>query len=283
MPLWQPQADIMILKKQTYRPDKPVNPFIGALLFLIAIILLAITGLLGFVYGIFHSLFTRGIKGIGEYLLKIAISVDQLGNVIMQHLMNVLWTNKNGYKFGNRDETISSALGRNKKLGTLTAAGRLMDKILDIIDPDHSLNSIDYYVEPSEDIIDHLAWIHFKDKQILCLKKLGTDADFYFIPKGIRLEGETDAQTLLTTTKDILNIDIDSLSMEFIGIFEAQALGKKPGILSRMTCYTAMHSGKFLPDSELYEIAWLTYDQKDKLSEVDQLIFDILHQNGLLS
>ena len=277
----QPQAYIMILKKRTYRPDKPVNPFIGALLFLISIVLLLITGPLGFVYGIFHSLFTRGVKGIGEYLLKIAISVDQLGNVMMQHLMNILWTTRNGYKFGNRDETISSALGRNKKLGTLTAAGRLMDKILDIIDPDHSLNSIDYYVEPSEDIIDHLAWILIKDEQILCLKK--TSKDFYFIPKGIRIKGETDAQTLAQSTKKNFNIDIDIPTMEFVGIFEAQAHGKKPGILSRMTCYTAKHSGTLQPDSQIHEIAWLSYEDKENLSEVDQLIFDVLHQNGELA
>ncbi len=280
MLLRQPQAYIMILKKRTYRPDKPVNPFIGALLFLISIVLLLITGPLGFVYGIFHSLFTRGVKGIGEYLLKIAISVDQLGNVMMQHLMNILWTTRNGYKFGNRDETISSALGRNKKLGTLTAAGRLMDKILDIIDPDHSLNSIDYYVEPSEDIIDHLAWILIKDEQILCLKN--TNKDFYFIPKGIRIKGETDAQTLAQSTKKNFNIDIDIPTMEFVGIFEAQAHGKKPGILSRMTCYTAKHSGTLQPDSQIHEIAWLSYEDKENLSEVDQLIFDVLYQNGEL-
>ncbi|MUH34820.1 NUDIX hydrolase [Zobellia amurskyensis] len=271
----------MILKKRTYRLDKPVNPFIGALLFLISIVLLLITGPLGFVYGIFHSLFTRGIKGVGEYLLKIAISIDQLGNVMMQHLMNILWTNKNGYKFGNRDETISSALGRNKKLGTLTAAGRLIDKILDIIDPNHSLNSIDYYVEPSEDIIDHLAWIHIEDGQILCLKKV--NKDFYFIPKGMRIIGDTDAQTLVQSTKKIFNIDIDIPSMEFVGIFEAQAHRKKPGILSRMTCYTAIHKGKLQPDSQIYEVAWLSYADKENLSEVDQLIFDVLHQNGELA
>ncbi|SIS86923.1 hypothetical protein SAMN05421766_104508 [Zobellia uliginosa] len=271
----------MILKKQTYRPDKPTNPFIGALLFLISIILLLITGPIGFIYGIFHSLFTRGAKGIGEYLLKIAISIDQLGNVMMQHVLNLLWTNENGYKFGNRDETISSALGRNKKLGTLTAPGKLIDKILDTIDPNHSLNSIDYYVEPSEDIIDHLGWIHIENGQILCLKK--ADEDLYFIPKGIRTIGENDALSLAKHTKSILNIEIDMPSMQFVGIFEAQASGKKPGILSRMTCYTAQYKGEPHTDPKINQIAWLSYKDKHQLSEVDQLIFDILHRNGELA
>ena len=105
----------MIKKNRVYKADKRVNPLIGVLLFLISILLLVVTGPLGFVYGLFHALFTGGIKGIGEYLLKIAISIDQLGNVMMQHLLDALWVKKGRYHFGNRDETISSALGRNKR------------------------------------------------------------------------------------------------------------------------------------------------------------------------
>ena len=127
----------MIIKKQVYQPNKKANPFIGVILFLISVVLFVITAPFGFIYGIFHSLFSRGLMGVGEYLLKIAISIDQLGNVLMQHLLNTLWVKKGGYKFGNRDETISSALGRNKKLGTLTFFGKLIDKILDVIDRNH--------------------------------------------------------------------------------------------------------------------------------------------------
>ncbi len=142
----------MILRKQSQQAAKKVNPFFGLLLFLISIFLFVLTGPLGFIYGFFHGLFSRGIKGVGEYLLKIAISIDQLGNVGMQHMLNALWVKKGGYLFGNRDETISSALGKNKAQKTLTAFGKLMDNILDSIDPNHSLNSIDYYVEPLKQI-----------------------------------------------------------------------------------------------------------------------------------
>lgn len=140
----------MIHKKQDFKSDKKVNPFIGLLLFFISIVLMIFTGPLGLIYGIFHALFTKGLTGIGEFLLKIAISVDQLGNVIMQHLLNLLWIKKGGYQFGNRDETISSVLGKNKQNNTLTVFGKSIDKILDFIDADHSLNSIDYYIEPND-------------------------------------------------------------------------------------------------------------------------------------
>ncbi|MEM9362022.1 MAG: hypothetical protein AAGA43_05270 [Bacteroidota bacterium] len=138
----------MILKHEDCSNDKEVNPLIGVLLFLISIVLIVFTGPLGLVYGFFRQLFTAGLKGIGEFALELAISIDQLGNVLMQHLFNTLWITKEGYKFGNRDETISSALGKNKQLDTLTGFGKAIDKILDLIDPNHSLNSIDYHIEP---------------------------------------------------------------------------------------------------------------------------------------
>ncbi|MEM6892064.1 MAG: hypothetical protein AAF554_00140 [Bacteroidota bacterium] len=141
----------MVLKQQDCKPDRKTNPLIGVLLFLISIVLFIFTGPLGLLYGFVQQLFKKGLKGIGEFALELAISIDQLGNVLMQHLFNTLWIKKMGYKFGNRDETISSALGKNKQLGTLTGFGKFIDAILDFIDPNHSLDSIDYYVEPTED------------------------------------------------------------------------------------------------------------------------------------
>jgi len=271
----------MILKERTNKPDKKVNPFIGFLLFLISIVLLVITAPLGFIYGLLHTFVTRGVKGIGEYLLKIAISIDQLGNVTMQYLLNAIWIKGGGYKFGNRDETISSALGRNKKLNTLTGFGELIDKILDTIDPNHSLNSIDYYVEPSENVNDKLAWIHIEDGRILSTRSKGKEK--YYIPGGKRKLGETDAQALYREIKEELSVEIKITSMQFVGIFEAQADGHKPGVLVRMTCYTALYTGELLADSEIAEIAWLSYADKDKISEVDNLIFDVLKKDGKLS
>lgn len=138
----------MILKHQDCQENKKVNPLIGILLFFISIVLMVITGPLGLIFGLFRQLFSKGLKGLGEYTLELAISIDQLGNVLMQHVFNALWITKAGYKFGNRDETISSALGKNKQLGTLTGFGRAIDRLLDFIDPNHSLNSIDYHIEP---------------------------------------------------------------------------------------------------------------------------------------
>jgi len=130
---------------------KKANPFIGILLLFISIILFSLTIPIGLIYGFLYKLFTKSIKGIGDFSLKIAIALDQLGNVLMQHLLNEIMILKGGYKFGNRDETISSVLGKNIEMNTLSKLGKALNSILDTIDASHSLNSIDYYIEPLED------------------------------------------------------------------------------------------------------------------------------------
>ena len=271
----------MILKKQVYQPNKKANPFIGVLLFAISVLLFILTAPLGFIYGIFQSLFSRGLTGVGEYLLKLAISIDQLGNVLMQHLLNTLWVKQGGYKFGNRDETISSAIGRNKKMDTLTVFGKGIDSILDHIDPNHSLNSIDYYIEPSSSIIDKLAWIYILDNKILCVRSKQKEA--FYLPGGKREHGETDTQALSREIREELSVDLILSTLAFSGVFEAQADGRKPGILVRMTCFTSDYTGLLQPAAEIEEMAWLGYDEKNKTSKVSQIIFDFLNEKGKLT
>lgn len=127
------------------------HPLVGILLLLIAFILFIFTAPLGFIFGVFYNLYS--FTKTGEYFLKIAISVDQLGNVVMQHLLNTLFIKKGGYKFGNRDETISSVLGKNRAAHTLSVMGKSVDAVLDFIESKHSLNAIDYYIEPESDPI----------------------------------------------------------------------------------------------------------------------------------
>lgn len=135
----------MIIKKKD--SDRKTNPFIGILLFFVSVILMVLTAPMGLAYGILHAFFTDFLPGIGDYCMKMAVSVDQLGNVIMQHLLNLLWINKDGYKFGNSDETISSALGKNVRMDTLTGFGKMINAMLDFIDPNHTLDSIEYEVK----------------------------------------------------------------------------------------------------------------------------------------
>lgn len=270
----------MIIKKEVHTPDKKVNPFIGILLFLISIVLFAVTVPIGFVYGLIHSIYKKGVVGIGEYLLKMAISIDQLGNVAMQHVLNLVWIKKSGYKFGNRDETISSALGRNIKLGTLTGFGRFIDTILNIIDKDHSLNSIDYYIEPTPEILDMLSWIHIEDFKVLILRNKNLNT--YSLPGGDKIQNRSDALVLAIHMKALLQIDLDIPSIEYLGIFEAQTAFKAPIILDRKTCYSTGFTGSISPDPLLMEAVWFSFSDREKLGKVDQLIFDYLKDSDFI-
>jgi len=137
----------MIIKKTPLKTKTKVSPLIGLFLLLIAIILLVLTGILGFIFGIGYTIIKKGMVGLGEFCFEIAKSIDQLGNVLMQHLFNSLFIKKKGYRFGNSDETISSVIGKNQVKESLTGTGNFINGILNIIQQDHSLNSIDYEIE----------------------------------------------------------------------------------------------------------------------------------------
>lgn len=268
----------MIRRKLPERKDKKVHPLIGTLLLAISVLLLLVTTPIGFVYGLLYTLFKSGLRGVGEYFLKIAVSIDQLGNVTMQHLLNTLWIRKGGYKFGNRDETISSAIGRNKRLGTLTAFGKLIDRLLDLIDPNHSLNSIDYYIEPSEDILDELAWIHTRDRSLLCLRDTGVR---YKIPGAEKSEIDSDGETLYKMVLDKLGVELDIAGLRMEEVFLAESNLANSYI--RKTCYRAKFSGSLPLTSHVQEISWLGYADRDAVSQVDRMIFEYLYQKGELA
>lgn len=93
-----------------------------------------------FPFGILYALFTVPLS---PYFRGIAESINQMGNHIMGPLFNQWMTKAHGYKFGNIDETVSSALGKNKRRVTLTKSGKFLDWILNSIDKNHSIDAIE--------------------------------------------------------------------------------------------------------------------------------------------
>jgi len=67
-----------------------------------------------------------------------------------------------------------------------------------------------------------------------------------------------------------------------VGEFVAQAHGQAAGTPVRMRCFTGDYTGQLAPAAEIEEIAWLTYADRGRVSEVAALIFDFLHAKGLL-
>ena len=108
---------------------------INVLLFVIAVIIFAISFPISIIY--------IAVDAIVGLLGRMALSIDLAGNVLLSEPFNDFIITNDGYKFGNRKETISSALGKNQRDGTLTALGENLCNLLDWLDPEHCKKSID--------------------------------------------------------------------------------------------------------------------------------------------
>lgn len=131
----------------------------GIILLLLALIMKAVLSPVLVSYGIVRCVIdgvragykTNGFVGIfygpylaiEEWLLELAISVDQMGNVLGMHLWNDMFRKKGGYDSGDRLDTISYFLGSNKRKDTLTGAGRLASDVLGVLDENHVENAYD--------------------------------------------------------------------------------------------------------------------------------------------
>lgn len=82
------------------------------------------------------------VKNKSGYFKSSAVNLDKFGNREFRTLFNKTLINSEGYKFGDINETISSVLGKNQLTGTLTKCGSILVWVLDKIENDHALKSI---------------------------------------------------------------------------------------------------------------------------------------------
>ena len=73
---------------------------------------------------------------------RTAREIDVFANVNGAEFFDAIFIRDGGYKFGNPKETISSVIGKNQRDNTLSIAGQILRWMLDRIDQDHCLNSI---------------------------------------------------------------------------------------------------------------------------------------------
>jgi 8-oxo-dGTP diphosphatase len=128
--------------------------------------------------------------------------------------------------------------------------------------------------------IDKLAWIEIQDGKILSTRSKGRTK--YYFPGGKREAGESDFEALSREISEELSISLTEETATFVGVFQAQADSHAEGIQVKMTCYTGLYTGTIVAANEIEEVVWLTYQDRDKVSAVDQLIFDWLKDKNLL-
>lgn len=111
------------------------------------ILLFIIASVIKFVFTpfvwVYSAIFALKHGEFNKWYRELAIAKDAYGNVLMQYGLNQAFRKSEGYKFGNRKETISSVIGKNKIMNTLTPPGKLVDWILEKAEKNHSIKSID--------------------------------------------------------------------------------------------------------------------------------------------
>jgi len=114
--------------------------FVNIILLILALLLAVVLFPFGWLHGLIT--FRLSISRLSHYLLTISLSIDQMGNVILAPLFNRIMIKRNGYKFGDEDETISYVLGRYQITKTLSKLGNLLANLLDWIDPNHCAKTV---------------------------------------------------------------------------------------------------------------------------------------------
>ena len=87
-----------------------------------------------FIYGVLRA---AKNKELASYLKQIAIVLDVGSNVIGQYALNRAFRLNNWYAFGNRKDTISYAMAKNKQSNNLSKFGLWVEKIINLFEKDH--------------------------------------------------------------------------------------------------------------------------------------------------
>ena len=68
--------------------------------------------------------------------------ISQMLNIKGREVFNSLFILENGYQFGNGLESVSSGLGKNMLMETLSPVGVLIVQLLNLFEPNHAVKSI---------------------------------------------------------------------------------------------------------------------------------------------
>jgi len=96
-------------------------------------------------YGLFLPLTFINFFNVEDkkgYFRSSALNLDIFANYEFRTTWNKYLRTENGYRFGKKGETISSALGKNQRDNTLTKKGKILCRILNTFDKNHCKNSI---------------------------------------------------------------------------------------------------------------------------------------------
>ena len=128
--------------------------------------------------------------------------------------------------------------------------------------------------------IDKLAWLYIEEGKLLSARSI--NKELFYIPGGKREQGESDEQALIREINEEISVDLIPSTIEYVGLFEAQADGKDNDTIVKLTCYFAEFEGELKPDAEIEEIDFISHANKHLCSAGSIKVMDWLKNKGLL-
>lgn len=123
----------------------------GIILFIVALILTSLVSIISIVISPVYYFVTfkwwTGLWQLNYWFRQMALAIDQFGNVSCGITLQLLLTKKGGNKFGDEDDTVSYVLGRNYYKGKLTWLGRVIVKVLNLLEKNHVTIAIEKKIE----------------------------------------------------------------------------------------------------------------------------------------
>lgn len=132
-------------------------------------------------------------------------------------------------------------------------------------------------------IIETVGFIHIKNRKLLLVRPF--NKKIFYMPGGKKDKGENNIGALIREVKEELGVEVSPGKVEYYGVFEAQAYGKDEGVIVKIHCFTADHSGVIESKSEIEEIAFFSHDEYLRRSEVApavKLIIKDLKRKGFI-
>ena len=123
------------------------------------------------------------------------------------------------------------------------------------------------------------AWIHIVDRKMMFLRTDGND--IFYLPGGLRNEGESDEAALVREIKEETTADLKLDTIELVKHLSVEAHGREDTMVE-VRGYFSDYTGEIITASEIAEIGWFDSTGKDKVPSAAHIILDWLKEKDFI-
>ncbi|MDA0566621.1 NUDIX domain-containing protein [Streptomonospora sp. S1-112] len=129
-------------------------------------------------------------------------------------------------------------------------------------------------------VIDALAWVHVRDRRLLCARTIGRE--LYYLPGGKREPGESDAEAVAREAAEEVGVTLLPGTIAPFTVVDEAADHYPEGTRVRLSCYTAEHTGTPVAANEIADLAWFAHADRDRCAPAVRRVLDRLRERDLI-